>query len=344
MSQTESRLDEAQIPSIPEVPHRISIVVPVYLGEQTLPGLLAEIDPLTRGAVSPDGVPWVVDEVLLVHDNGPDRSADRIRELQRRYDYVRPVWLGRNFGQHAATLAGIASSGGEWIVTLDEDGQHDPAAIGTLLDAALRASATLVYASAMAEPPHGALRNAASRTAKRLVAAMTGDATTTRYQSYRLILGELGRSIAAYANGGVYLDVALGWGARNTTVAPVLPRAEGREQSGYSRRKLLSHFWRLVVSTGTRPLRAVSVLGVVFGTAGIAMAFVFGIGRLLGGDLPVGWTSLICVILLGTGAILFALGAISEYLGAAVNMAMGRPPYLIVSDPAAGPLARRPRG
>ena len=55
-----------------------------------------------------------------------------------------------------------------------------------------------------------------------------------------------------------------------------------------------------------------------------------------------GWTSLMVVILICTGAILFSLGVIAEYVGVAVNMAMGKPLYLITQDPADGPLGRRP--
>ncbi|WP_109209923.1 MULTISPECIES: glycosyltransferase [Microbacterium] len=322
------------------LPHEVSVVVPVYQGERTLQALVEEIEPLTRGPKTPDGTPWRVTEVLLVHDNGPDRSDERIRELASRYPFVRPVWLSRNFGQHAATLAGIASSGSEWIVTLDEDGQHDPRSIGVLLDVAQRERAPLVYAQASNEPPHGALRNASSRGAKKIVSLLTGDSRTTQYQSFRLILGELGRSIAAYATGGVYLDVALSWGASSVASASVPMRIEGRERSGYSPRKLMSHFWRLVLSTGTRSLRFVGVLGIVSGVVGILLAIWFGLQHLFGLDSPDGWTSLMCVILVGAGAILFALGVISEYLGAAVNMAMGKPTYLIVSDPASGPLGR----
>lgn len=328
---------------LPQRPHEVSIVVPVYQGESTLDALISEIEPLSVGVASPAGVAWRVAEVLLVHDNGPDRSDERIRTLAARYPFVRPVWLSKNFGQHAATLAGIASSGSEWIVTLDEDGQHDPRSIGVLLDVALDEGAPLVYAQASNEPPHGLARNLASRGAKKTVALLTGDPRTTQYQSFRLILGELGRGIAAYATGGVYLDVALSWGASSVASASVPMRLEGRERSGYSTRKLMSHFWRLVLSTGTRSLRVVSVVGVCFGLVGIVLAVYFGLHRLFGGDLPVGWTSLICVTLLGAGAILFSLGVVSEYLGAAVNMAMGKPTYLIVSDPDAGPLGRRPR-
>ena len=112
---------------------------------------------------SPAGRHYRVTEVVLVHDCGPDASDDTVRALAAAHDWVRPVWLSRNFGQHAATLAGIAASGGEWVVTMDEDGQHDPEAIGALLDTAMTEQADVVYARPTNEPPHGALRNLASR-------------------------------------------------------------------------------------------------------------------------------------------------------------------------------------
>ena len=142
----------------PPAPHRISVVIPVYQGRQTLPDLMAELDALTRPFSTPEGAEAVVTEVFLVHDHGPDGSDATIRELAAQYDVVRPVWLSRNFGQHPATLAGMASSGGDWIVTLDEDGQHDPADMGNLLDAALREQADVVYAKATNAPPHSAFR------------------------------------------------------------------------------------------------------------------------------------------------------------------------------------------
>ena len=106
--------------------HSVSVVIPVYQGELTLEALLAEIEPFTAPQISRDGHSYAVTEVLLVFDNGRDGSPRVIRELRRLHPFVRPIWLSRNFGQHAATLAGMASSGGDWIVTLDEDGQHDP--------------------------------------------------------------------------------------------------------------------------------------------------------------------------------------------------------------------------
>lgn len=322
-------------------PHEISVVVPVYKGELTLRSLISEILAVTEATSSPAGIPWRVSEVLLVHDNGPDRSAEVIRGLAAEFDFVRPVWLSRNFGQHAATLAGMASSGSEWIATIDEDGQHDPADIGLLLDAAVANDAPLVYAKPINAKPHGALRNISSSGAKALMSGLVDGQKTSDFQSFRLILGEIGRSVAAYAGSGVYLDIAFGWVASRAATADVRFRDEGERVSGYSGRKLLSHFWKLVLSSGTRALRAVAMVGAIFAALGVLLALVFVVQWLLGADLPAGWTSLMTVILLASGALLVSLGMVAEYLGMAVNMAMGKPPYLIVSDPADGPLGRR---
>jgi glycosyltransferase involved in cell wall biosynthesis len=337
-----------RVPADPVPPageHLVSVVIPIYQAEHRLPSVIADLVPLTGHVVSARGVPFRVVEVLLVHDCGPDDSARVLRQMEAEHRFVRPIWLSRNFGQHAATLAGMSSSGGDWIVTMDEDGQHDPAYIGSLLDVALDRQASVVYANPTNAAPHGALRNAASRGAKRAVTALSGGADASAFHSYRLVLGEVGRSVAAYAGAGVYLDIALGWVAGTVATAPVELRAEGEQRkSGYSTRTLLSHFWRMVLTGGTRGLRLVSVLGVVFALVGLLMA-AFVVYRQLVHPAPTeGWTSLIVVMLISTGAILFSLGVIAEYVGVAVNMAMGKPLYVITQDPADGPLGRsRPR-
>jgi undecaprenyl-phosphate 4-deoxy-4-formamido-L-arabinose transferase len=320
--------------------HLISVVIPVYRGAATLPSLLDELEPLSNESVSADGHAFRVVEVLLVHDAGPDDSDRVIRELELRHPIVRTLWLSKNSGQHAATLAGMASSGGEWVVTLDEDGQHDPADIPVLLDAAMREHNPVVYAKPTNKPSHGFVRNTASKGAKWLLTRLSGAANAGDYQSYRLMLGSYARSVAAYAGAGVYLDVAIGWISPRPATAEIQLRDEGERVSGYSYRRLFSHFWRMVLTSGTRGLRVVSALGVGLALGGLAFAVWVLIARITGDDITPGWASTVVVVLLSSGAILFSLGVIAEYVGVAVNMAMGRPPYLLVSDPASSPLGR----
>jgi len=321
-------------------PHEISIVIPVYQGEKTLDDLIAEILPLTTPQTSVDGYSWVVRETLLVFDNGPDGSAPVMRRLAAEHDFVRTVWLSKNSGQHAATLAGMASAGSEWIVTLDEDGQHNPAEIGSLLDTAMREQAAVVYAKPINPPPHGFFRNTASKGAKWVLTRFAGGGSAVSFQSYRLILGSIARSVAAYSGSGVYLDIAMSWVANKVATAPVTLRQEGDRPSGYSLPRLIAHFWRMVLSSGTRGLRIVSVLGVLFAVVGAFVALYILIARLASSEVPAGWASTTVLVLVSTGVILFSLGIIAEYIGINVNMAMGKPPYLITTDPASGPLGR----
>ena len=319
--------------SIGERSLSVSVVIPVYAGERTLPALIAELAELTTPQVTPAGRPFAVTEVLLIWDRGPGRSDQAIRELKAAYPFVRSVWLSRNFGQHAATLAGMTSASGDWIVTMDEDGQQDPSYIAAMLDTAYAHGAQLVYADPTNEAPHGFLRNAASKTAKWLFVKLLADSTFAEFNSYRLMLGEVARSVAAYTGSGVYLDVALSWVVSDVTKQPVISRAEGRPASNYSLKKLVSHFGRLVVSSGTRPLLFVSMLGFIFVVLG-ALTTIWILSQRIFGDVPVGgWTSTFVGILIVGGATLLSLGIIAQYVGAATNMSLGKPLYVVVSDP-----------
>jgi len=322
--------------------HQISVVIPVYRAAATLPALFEEIARLHEEFVTEGGHRARVAELLLVHDNGPDNSDEVMRKLAAEHDWVRPVWLSRNFGQHAATMAGMASSGGDWIVTMDEDGQHDPAYIPQMLDSAMAARAAVVYADPTNRPPHGFVRNTASKGSKWVIDFLTKGNHAGLYHSYRLVLGEIGRSIAAYAGAGVYLDVALGWVADDVTTCPVQVRAEGDRPSGYKTRTLLSHFWRMVLTSGTGLLRFVSMLGVTMATVGFLYAVVIAVSRLIGGVDVAGWTTVMVVMLIGIGSVLFSLGVVAEYIGVAVNMAMGKPLFLVTADKSTGPLSYPP--
>jgi undecaprenyl-phosphate 4-deoxy-4-formamido-L-arabinose transferase len=160
------------------------------------------------------------------------------------------------------------------------------------------------------------------------------------FHSYRFMLGDVARSVAAFSGPGVYLDVALGWICRRSTTAPVTLREEGERQSGYRWRVLISHYWRMVLTSGTRMLRLVSLLGVALAVIGLVFTVVVIVLRVSGHIEVSGWASAMVVALVSSGAILFALGVVAEYVGVAVNMAMGKPLYLAVGDRALGPLGR----
>jgi len=312
---------------------RISIVIPVYRGETTLPTLIDEIEPLSKLQTSPAGNPYVISEVVLVHDCGPDRSDLILEALEKKYPFVQLVWLSRNYGQHAASMAGMASATGDWVVTLDEDGQQDPADIGRLLDAALDRSLQLVYAQPTNLPNHGWLRNILSRTAKAITIKLLSNSPMGKFNSYRLIDGEVARTLAAYCGNGVYLDVGLYWMVGRIGHCPLQLRIEMDRPSGYSYSKLFGHFWNLILTTGTRPLRLITIMGFLSVILSIIITAYALYGKFFL-NVPVqGWASLLIVVAFFSGATLTSLGVIAEYLAVTMGIVMGKPLYVVSTKP-----------
>lgn len=312
---------------------RVSIVIPVYRGETTLPTLLDEIEPLTKNQTTPDGVSYEICEVILVHDCGPDRSDMILETLEEKFSFVKPVWLSKNFGQHAASMAGMASATGDWVVTLDEDGQQDPLDIGCLLETAINQSLQLVYAQPTNLPNHGWLRNFLSRTAKKITIKLLNNSPMGRFNSYRLIDGEIARTLAAYCGNGVYLDVGLYWMVGRIGHCPLQLRNEMDRPSGYSYAKLFGHFWNLILTTGTRPLRLITIMGFCSLVLSIVITAYALYGKFVL-DSPVqGWASLLIVVAFFSGATLTSLGVIAEYLAVTTGIAMGKPLYVVSTKP-----------
>jgi polyisoprenyl-phosphate glycosyltransferase len=316
--------------------HTISAIVPVYRGERTLDGLVRRLVALSNHQQTPSGHGFRLVEILLVFDNGPDRSDIVIRELAREFHNVRPVWLMRNSGQHAATAAGIASSGSEWVVTLDEDGQQDPSEIARLVDTAISSGSYLVYGINQ-KTPHRQWRNATSRLGKAIARGVAGSELGD-FSSFRLIEGHRARAACAFIGPRMHLDVALTWTIDRIARCTVVAQAEGRAGSGYSLSSLLTLFWTLVLSSGTRPLRIVSLVGFVSALGGFVGALVALWQRLRNGYDVAGWASVFIAVVVMGGLILFALGVVAEYVGALLRTVQGRPLFVIGDDPAQGPL------
>jgi glycosyltransferase involved in cell wall biosynthesis len=305
----------------------LSIVIPVY---QAGPALTATVEELfTRAASFQIGeyAQLELDEVILVVDNPQVSPSDReaaigLEQIDAR---IRTIWLTRNFGQHPATVAGIVSTNGDWVVTMDEDGQHDPGQIPRMVRMAAERNTPLVYASPTNPPPHGLVRNVASGAAKAVFRGLSG--AKEGFHSFRLMEGSIARSACAYIGENVYLDVAMRWSFGEPASCPMEMRDE-LAHSSYRMRQLLSHFWRMVLSTGTRPLRLIAFAGVFTALAGIVVAIVVVEQRLSGAFHAPGWASVIVALLILDGGLLITLAVVAEYVGFAVRNSIGKPLYV----------------
>jgi len=298
----------------------LSIVVPVYRAE----GSLRELHRRLVATLEPEGIEF---EILFIEDCGGDRSWDLIQELSDQDSRVRGLRMSRNYGQHSALLCGIRAANNEVVVTLDDDLQNPPEEIPRLL-AKLAEGHDMVYGTPEREQ-HGLLRDLASRTTKYALQGAMGAETARNVSAFRAFRTELRQAFSDYRSPSVNLDVLLTWGTTRFSSVTVRHAARQMGESGYSVRKLITHAVNMMTGFSTLPLQLASVMGFVFSLLGfLVLAYVL-VGYLMDGSRVPGFPFLASIIAIFSGAQLFALGIIGEYLARMHFRSMDRPPYLV---------------
>jgi glycosyltransferase involved in cell wall biosynthesis len=301
-------------------PRRLSVVIPVYRSEAILPELVRRLEA---------EVASIADEfeLILVNDCSPDRSGEVMSDLARQHPWIRAVNLMRNYGQHNALLCGIREACYDVIITIDDDLQHPPEEIPKLL-AKLDEGYDVVYGTPIQEQ-HGIGRDFASWITKIALQNVMGAEIARKVSAFRAFRREVARAFAHYSGAFVSIDVLLTWGT--TRFALVQVRHEPRKTgvSGYTIRKLVTHAMNMITGFSTLPLQLASIVGFALTFFGIGvLAFVVGRFLLLGASVP-GFPFLASIIALFSGAQLFALGIIGEYLARMHFRMMDRPSYVV---------------
>jgi glycosyltransferase involved in cell wall biosynthesis len=298
----------------------ISVVVPVYNGAATLDDLVCR---LTR--VLDDGEePY---EIILVNDGSRDTSWHRVVELSRVYGHLRGFNLTRNYGQHNALLAGIREARFGTIVTLDDDLQHPPEEIPNLV-LKLREGFDVVYGTPIKEQ-HGLWRDMASRLTKLALQSAMGAETARKVSAFRVFRVHVREAFADYRSPFVSIDVLLTWGTTSFAAIPVKHNPRALEKSNYTVRKLATHALNMMTGFSTFPLQLASLIGFAFTLLGL-LALVYVIVRYViqGGSVP-GFPFLASAIAIFSGAQLFALGILGEYLARMHLRIMEKPAYTV---------------
>jgi glycosyltransferase involved in cell wall biosynthesis len=312
----------------------LSFVVPVYSGASYLPELVKQIHEAVAGMVA-RGVQVELREICLVDDAAIDNSSDLVDELALTHPKVRAIHLSRNFGQHPATIAGISVTTGDWVVTLDEDLQHRPAAVEQLLRHAISTGSDLVYATAEGAVHHSALRDWGSRGYKYFMQWISGNPAIRIFNSFRLIRGDIARAAARSCGHDTYFDIALSWFTQRVS-GYTMPMRDDRYiatgKSGYRFSKLVSHARRMMMSSGAKSLRLSGLLGLAISVCSILAGLALTLVQLAHpGFVEVrGWVSTVVIVTFLSGVIMLMLGVVLEYLSMLVLSAHGKPLFFVI--------------
>jgi undecaprenyl-phosphate 4-deoxy-4-formamido-L-arabinose transferase len=303
-------------------PRRISVIVPVYNSSLVLPQLVAELEQELPNCAQEF-------ELILVNDASPDESWQLIVELAKERTWVRGISLMRNVGQHNALLCGIRAARYEVVVTMDDDLQNPPAEIPRLLEK-LDLGFDVAYGVPESQQ-HGILRDLASTITKVVLQNAMGTEIAKNISAFRAFRTQVREAFQQYRGPFVSIDVLLTWGTNRFSAITVHhdPRRAG--VSGYTLRKLISHALNMMTGFSVLPLQLASFIGFSFTVFGLlTLAFVISRYLLYGSPVP-GFPFLASIIAVFSGAQLFALGIIGEYLARMHFRMMDRPAYTVRS-------------
>jgi glycosyltransferase involved in cell wall biosynthesis len=298
----------------------VSVVIPVYNSEQSLALLVERLENVLVDRDEPF-------ELILVNDGSQDRSWGVIGALAQERPWVRGINLMRNYGQHNALMCGIRAARYPIIATLDDDLQNPPEELPRLL-AKLDEGHDVVY-GAPDRQQHGLWRNLASRLTKLALQSAMGAQTARSVSTFRVFRARVREAFAGYTGSSVSIDVLLTWGTTRFAAIPVRhePRKVGR--SHYTFRKLLLHALNMMTGFSTLPLQLASFIGFGFTGFGLAvLAYVLGRYVIHGSPVP-GFPFLASIIAIFSGAQLFALGIVGEYLARMHSRMMEQPSYMV---------------
>jgi undecaprenyl-phosphate 4-deoxy-4-formamido-L-arabinose transferase len=307
------------MPEIFSSPQSLSVIVPVFNSQATLPLLVQRLAAVLTDLQHPY-------EIILVDDGSRDASWETILTLHRDFPEVRGVHLMRNYGQHNAQLCGVRLARNEIIITLDDDLQNPPEEIPKLL--AGLPGYDVVYGDPHLQQ-HGLWRNFASWFIRLALQSAMGVENARKVSAFRAFRSGVREAFANYRSPFVTLDVLLSWGTTAFNVVDVHHDARPVGRSNYTLRRLLRHAADMITGFTILPLQLASWMGMLLAGFGILVLF-YVVGRFIisGGSVP-GFPFLASIIAIFSGAQLFALGIIGEYLARIHLRIMDKPSYVV---------------
>jgi undecaprenyl-phosphate 4-deoxy-4-formamido-L-arabinose transferase len=253
-------------------------------------------------------------EIVLVNDGSPDGVQREIDRLCSSDSRIRAVALGRNVGQHRATLLGLREIRGSIAVTLDDDGQNPPSAALAIAEKLRRDDLDVVYGrfSITGQSP---VRRLASRLNRWVSKHTLPNELGIALSNVRALRGDLARHLGTVGSSYPYIDAMIFRMTRHIAEVDVEHRRREVGTSNYTLRNLIMLWLSHITSLSVLPLRiammvsfSVSALGFLGGLAAILRALSLG-------GAPVGWMSLFCAITFLFSVLFAFLGIVSAYLG-----------------------------
>lgn len=307
----------------------ISIIVPCYNEEESLPIFMREVARVARGMRAEHDVRF---EVILVDDGSRDGTLREMRAAQAHETEgfrVRWVSFSRNFGKEAGMLAGLQRATGDYVATMDADMQDPPSLLPQMYERLIQGDVDCVATRRTTREGEPPIRSFFARMFYRIINKISQADIVDGARDFRLMTRAMVDAVLSLPEYNRFSKGIFGWVGFRTKWVPYenVERAAG--ETKWSFWKLLLYSLEGIVAFSTAPLAIASVLGALL-CFGSAVAIVVVVCKtLLFGDPVGGWPSMMCVLLFFSGVQLFCTGILGQYLAKTYLETKRRPVYLV---------------
>lgn len=297
----------------------ISLVIPVYNSEESLPILVEEIKKTLQKYNY---------EIIFVNDGSKDHSLSVLKKIAGSNARVIVINLARNVGQHNAIMAGLKFAKGDIVVMMDDDLQHPPAEIHRLIDKMKKDELDVVYGNYIRKK-HNKIRNLCSKFNDLMATVMIQKPRNLYFCSFKAVRQFVVKEIVQYSGAYPYIDGLIFRVTNNISSVPVEHRTRLIGKSNYSFLKLSRLWFNMFTNFSILPLRIVAFLGSFMALTAFIFAIYVFIERNSFTLIQQGWASIMIAIMLFSGAQLASIGLLGEYLGRTYLTINQTPQYVI---------------
>jgi glycosyltransferase involved in cell wall biosynthesis len=301
---------------------KYSFVIPCYNSEKTIGGVVREIQEKMK-AMNESSF-----EIILVNDFSRDRTEDVIFKLAEQSN-IRAISFAKNAGQDAACLAGYRASCGDYVISLDDDGQTPADEVDRLINK-LNEGYDVVIAH-YPNKQHSGFRNWGSGVNDKMEINLLGKPKNLYVGSYFIARRFIIDQITRYQNPYPYIRGLLLTSTSRICNVDVDHRSRTVGQSQYTLSKLLKLWLNGFTSFSIKPLRISTFIGLIIALFGFIFMIYAIVHKLLHPEINAGWASLMAMLTMLGGVILFVLGMIGEYIGR-VYISMNQLPQYVIRD------------
>ena len=303
----------------------LSLVVPCYNEKDALFPFMEELEQILKTLQDIDT------EVILVNDGSRDNTLAIMRDLGKKYSYVRYISFSRNFGKESAILAGLSAAKGDWVAVMDADLQDPPSLLPQMLKAVREEGfdcAGTRRVTRKGEPP---IRSFFARRFYALMNMISDTKMVDGARDYKLLSRPAVDALVAMPEVNRFSKGLYEWiGFRTKWFSfENVERVAG--ETKWSFWKLVKYSIEGIVSFTTMPLKLAALLGTLFIFIAVAVIIALAIRQYLYHNSVDGWTSLVCILFLLSGIQLFCMGIFGQYL-AKMYMEIKRRPHYIISE------------